>query len=386
MPANRRGESESVAVAPLTIDVEDFLARYWQREHLFIEKGLADFEPPIDADELAGLAMEDVVDARIVGCRSGVWSQIRGPFELDALQAPGAWSLLVQSVDHYWQEVSELFDAVPFVPRWRLDDVLMSYATDGGGAGPHFDNYDVFIIQGDGSRTWQLGQRCDSDSPLISNADIQLLAEFTTSAEYRLETGDVLYIPPGVAHRGVSHGESTSFSIGFRAPRLRDLLARWADNSLASPESAGLLSDAGRERAQRPGEVTRNDLQLARDQLGALLSAHDPRWFGEAITESGGSAQSGLRTESPPNVQRMLESGEALVAVPGALIAWFDCDDGSLLVFAAGNSFAVSDSLRAQVEKLCVGEALLMDAVAENEGLGELLQWLLEHGSLMPDD
>jgi 50S ribosomal protein L16 3-hydroxylase len=386
MPANKHGESESVSVTPLTIDVEGFLARHWQREHLFIENGLADFEPPVDADELAGLAMEAGVDARIVGCRNGVWSQTRGPLELDALQAPGAWSLLVQSVDHYWQEVSELFDAVPFVPRWGLDDVLMSYATDGGGAGPHFDNYDVFIIQGDGSRTWQLGQRCDSDSPLISDSDVQLLAEFATSAEYRLETGDVLYIPPGVAHRGVSHGESTSFSIGFRAPRLRDLLARWADNSLSSPASAGLLSDAGREPAQRPGEVTRNDLQLARDQLGALLSAHDPRWFGETITENGGSAQSGLSTQSPGDVLSILESGGALVPVPGARIAWFDCGNGSLLVFAAGNSVAVSESLRTQVETLCLGETLLVGAAAENEGLEVLLQWLLEHGSLMPDE
>ena len=238
----------------LAVDSVSFLKRYWQREPLYLPQGIDAFRPPADADELAGLALEPEVDARIISGSGAHWEARRGPFELEDLQRPGPWSLLVQAVDHYWEEAAELLCALPFLPRWRLSDVLMSYATDGGSAGPHYDQYDVFIIQGDGERHWRLGQRCDRDSPLMPMSELQLLAEFQDSAEYRMRCGDVLYIPPGVAHWGVSVGESTSFSIGLRAPRLADLLARWTDTQLERLDGSTALPRR-RARSLLPGRA-----------------------------------------------------------------------------------------------------------------------------------
>jgi len=135
----------------LKLNVEDFLRRHWQREHLFIPQGFEGFQTPADANELAGLAMETGVDSRIVSNVSGKnneWQQSRGPFTEESYERIGAWTLLVQSVDQHWDEAAELLQSVTFLPTWRLDDIMMSYATDGGSAGPHFDNYDAFIIQG----------------------------------------------------------------------------------------------------------------------------------------------------------------------------------------------------------------------------------------------
>jgi 50S ribosomal protein L16 3-hydroxylase len=256
---------------------------------------------------------------------------------------------------------------------------MMSYASDGGGAGPHYDNYDVFIIQGEGRRTWELGQRCDDQSPLQADTDMRILAQFRGQRSHTLECGDVLYIPPGVAHRGVSHGDSTSFSLGFRAPRLSDLLARWADNTLADTGDALLLQDAGRAPAGHAGEITREDVQRARRQLLALANDDDPRWFGEALTEQqveqeGGSSIAGT-------VQ-----GCTLALAPGARLAWYRGED-HLLVFAGGQTQRAHLALQPVLEALCSGDAIEASAPgSEAEGLEALLQWLQDTNTLVSFD
>ena len=363
----------------LRVDQEQFLAAHWQRAPLFIPGGVTDFIPPADADELAGLAMEPDCDARIVRCSGGRWTQQTGPFTETDLQIDGAWSLLVQSVDHYWQDAAALFHLVNFLPRWRFADVMMSYASDGGGAGPHYDNYDVFIIQGEGRRTWELGQRCDDQSPLQADADMRILAQFRRQSSYTLECGDVLYIPPGVAHRGVSHGDSTSFSLGFRAPRLSDLLARWVDNTLADIGDALLLQDAGRAPAAHAGEITREDVQRARRQLLALADEADPRWFGEALTEQQVAQE--IHSAIAGAVQ-----GCTVALAPGAHLAWYRGPD-QLLVFAGGQTQPAPLALQPVLETLCSGDAVEASAPGgEAEGLEGLLQWLQDTNTVLSFD
>jgi 50S ribosomal protein L16 3-hydroxylase len=359
----------------LKTHAERFLDLHWQREPLFLRGGAAGFEPPADGDELAGLAMEDDVDARIVRHDGRRWSQERGPFGAEAFRRPGRWSLLVHGVDRYWDEAAQLFDLVPFLPRWRLDDVMMSFASDGASAGPHYDNYDVFIIQGQGQRRWQLGQRCDASSPLLDHTDMRLLARFEPQDEYVLQTGDVLYIPPGVAHYGVSIGESTSFSIGFRAPRLSDLLARWLDNRLDAIDDDLLYGDPRREMAEGAGEISRQDLARARRQLETLLDFSDPRWFGEAVT----AHHDGSQAPSAP----LPEDGAELSLAAGSRLAWH-CLDDQVLVFGNGDSRSADAALRPALEALCRGEILSFRAGAGSlPGLRGLLQWLLDNGTLV---
>ncbi|WP_439101473.1 JmjC domain-containing protein [Congregibacter sp.] len=362
----------------LQLDVERFLAEYWQREHLFIPGGFAGFEVPADGNELAGLAMDADIDGRIVSADGDHWHQERGPFTVESYQRSGSWTLLVQSVDQHWDEAADLLNAVSFLPSWRLDDIMMSYATDGGSAGPHYDNYDVFIIQGEGQRCWQVGPRCNSSSPLMDNTDLRLLADFTPRHEYLMSAGDVLYVPPGVAHYGTSVGESTSFSIGFRAPRHSDLLARWADNTLNSIEDEALFHDAGREPAQRSGEITNKDLERARVQLIQALDKKDARWFGEVVTETGT-----VRPEPLDPVPDFAIARGWITRTPGSRLAWHGLAD-ELLVFTHGSVHDAPLALQPLLESLCshqdVDIAVARDA---HDAAAGLLRWLYHEGAVL---
>lgn len=356
----------------LPVDYEAFLARYWQREALFIANGLPGFLPPLSADELAGIALEPEADARLVLQRGNSWGQQRGPFTEQDFQRDGAWSLLVQEVDQYSEEAAELLDILPFIPRWRINDVLMSYATEGGSAGPHFDRYDVFIIQGEGERRWRIGQRCDGETALQANEELQILADFQTVETHVMRCGDVLYIPPGVAHWGESLGESTSFSVGLRAPSMRDLLARWVDNRLDAMDPGALFADPRREAAVHAGEITAHDMDRARRQLQALFNFDDPDWFGEVITESLGADGA---DHAAPNRDCVL------ALTPGERLAWLRRDN-ALCVFAAGQSRHSAISAKALLEAFCQGERVAMREYALFDDHAALLQWLLERGTL----
>jgi 50S ribosomal protein L16 3-hydroxylase len=210
---------------------ESFLREYWQRKPLLIKGALPAFTDPLSPEELAGLACEDGVESRLVFTRGGKYRMTQSPFqESDFTSLPRKnWTLLVQAVDHYVPQVKALLQCVNFLPSWRVDDVMISYAAPGGGVGPHFDYYDVFLVQGQGRRTWRLGQRCNVDDTLLTASGLKLLREFHTSAEYSLEPGDVLYVPPGLAHWGIAENDSLCYSLGFRAPAVSDMLLDFTD-------------------------------------------------------------------------------------------------------------------------------------------------------------
>ena len=208
--------------------------------------------------------MEAQVDSRIVSRRGKQWQLTQGPFSDDSFERTGEWSLLVQRVDEWFPEVAALRGCVDFIPSWRMDDVMVSYATDGAGVGPHFDQYDVFLLQGTGKRHWKVGPRCDHTTPVIESGGLKLIEEFESPQTFILEPGDVLYVPPGFAHWGSAIGESMTFSLGFRATRMTDLVARLSDNVIESLREDLLLEDldslCGLSRA---GEITPQQIQNA---------------------------------------------------------------------------------------------------------------------------
>lgn len=196
------------------LTAREFLRDYWQRNPLLIRQAIPDFETPLSPDELAGLALEEEVESRIIAPgEQGPWQLRQGPFkEEDFSTLPEReWTLLVQAVDQFVPEVAELVEPFKFLPSWRIDDVMISYAAPGGGVGPHYDNYDVFLLQGYGRRRWKIGQRCTSESPLQDNPDIKILAEFEQTDEWVLEPGDMLYLPPQLAHDGIAEDECMTF-------------------------------------------------------------------------------------------------------------------------------------------------------------------------------
>jgi 50S ribosomal protein L16 3-hydroxylase len=269
------------------ISAQKFLQRYWQREPLLIRKALIDYRSPISPDELAGLALETEVESRLVEGKAKDWSLRHGPFtEQDFLQLPEQdWTLLVQAVDLWVPEVQQLLERFDFLPPWRLDDVMVSFACPGGSVGPHFDQYDVFLLQVEGARRWQIGGHCDGDSPLQADCPLRVLESFSSQQEWLLEPGDMLYLPPGIAHWGVAETECLTYSIGFRSPSIADLLGDLAVELMAQGYEAH-YRDPAMSQALTGREIDPTFVAQAKQQLWQAIDNDDliGDWFARFMT------------------------------------------------------------------------------------------------------
>ncbi len=267
----------------------DFLLHHWQRQPLLIRGALPEVKSPISADELAGLSLEEEVESRIVMERGadGPWSVQRGPFAPELYQQlpERDWTLLVQAVDLWVPEVKELLDLFDFLPRWRLDDIMISYACAGGSVGPHFDQYDVFLLQVEGQRRWQIGDACTSATPLLADTELSIIDNFEPRQEWLLSPGDMLYLPPGIGHWGVAETECLTYSVGFRSPTVADMLGDLA---------VELLTQGHRQHYRDPpltpamaGDVIHGDfIHQAKAQMFELLNndALIEDWFARFMT------------------------------------------------------------------------------------------------------
>ena len=277
----------------LNLDIDDFLASYWQKKPLLITEAFADFDNPVPADELAGLACETNVESRIILEKDGAtpWEVRHGPFdETDFTTLPEShWTLLVQDVEKHLPDLLPLLNVFNFIPAWRLDHLMISYATDQGSVGPHLDAYDVFLIQAQGQRHWKISNQYNEQSPILKNTDLKILREFTHEQEWTLEPGDILYLPPGVAHHGVALGECITFSVGFRAPSYADLVQSYTDNMMQTLDLTQHYTDLKRLRQKNPHELDNNDIQsmteLALEQFRKNRT-HAEHWLGSLLTES----------------------------------------------------------------------------------------------------
>ena len=274
------------------ISPQTFMKRYWQKKPLLIRQAIPNFKPLLQRAALFALACGDDVEARVVTRLSepGTWRLRSGPFSrrtLPALKTPG-WTLLMQGVDLHSDAVRALMDQFRFVPDARLDDVMISFATQGGGVGPHFDSYDVFLLQAKGRRQWQISAQ--KDLSLQDNVPLKILANFQPTQTFVLEPGDMLYLPPHCAHDGVALDECMTYSIGFRAPKrgelAGELLQRLADDALQSA-GAALYRDARQPAVSDAAEIPPEVLEFARQAL--LAAINDPialkRVLGEYLSE-----------------------------------------------------------------------------------------------------
>lgn len=268
------------------ISREEFLADYWQKKPLLIRSAIADFEPPIDGDELAGLALEQDVESRLIIGED--WKLEHGPFAEERFSSlpDSHWTLLVQAVDLWVPEVAELLKHFDFLPPWRIDDIMVSYAEDGGSVGPHFDYYDVFLIQGSGRRRWQIGEACNADTPLLKNTELKILEQFSPMAEWVLEPGDMLYLPPKIAHHGVAIGDCTTFSVGFRAPAATEMLDDLATELMTGIVAPNHLVDPPLTPAMAVEDIPDAYIQRVKKLLLKTLDddALLAQWFAQFMT------------------------------------------------------------------------------------------------------
>ena len=278
-------------IFPKGLTAEKFLARYWQRKPLLFPQGLQNFPCGLEPDELAGMACEEGIESRLVLEKHGAtpWEARHGPFDEEIFsQLPEShWTLLVQDVDKHLPEVARLLEPFRFIPDWRLDDVMVSYAADQGSVGPHIDDYDVFLYQAWGKRRWKVHTRPVSEDDFIPGLDLRILPEFEAEEEWLLEPGDLLYLPPNVAHWGVAEGECMTCSVGFRAPTLREMAAAWFEQHVEHQLPEGRYRDPPLKPQSAPAEISNQALSefktLLQERLDSLQG--DNRWFGRFITE-----------------------------------------------------------------------------------------------------
>lgn len=254
----------------------EFLREYWHKKPLLIRNAVPGFSGLLNPDELFGLSLREDVQSRIVSFENGTWMLRNGPFaRKDFRKLPQSWTLLVQGVNHFLAEGEKLLGRFDFVPHARLDDLMVSYAPDGGGVGPHFDSYDVFLLQGMGKRRWQIASNCESD--LVPDAPLRILSRFVPEEEWVLESGDMLYLPPKYAHNGIAVGESMTYSIGFRAPSHQELATQFLVYLQDHIEIPGMYEDPDLQGQEHPAEIGEAMLHRVKAAIDGI------RWNSEDV-------------------------------------------------------------------------------------------------------
>ena len=335
---------------------QTFMQRHWQKKPLVIRQAIPGFQPLLDRPELLDLAAQEEVESRLVvqataGSAQG-WRFKHGPFARKALPPfkQAGWTLLVQGVDLHDERVHALINQFRFVPDARLDDLMISYASDGGGVGPHFDSYDVFLLQAHGRRRWRIGRQ--KDLTLQPDMPLKILANFEPEEEFVLEPGDMLYLPPKYAHDGVAEGECMTYSIGFRSPDraelAQEILQRLAEQAM-DEVSPSLYRDPKQGAVAHSGALPAPLMEFAQEALHAALQ--DPKAVARALGEY----------LSEPKANVWFDGGEA--EVHGAV----RLDRKTRMLYDADHVFINGESFDAAGK-----DAQLMHQLADTRGLTAL--------------
>lgn len=382
----------STTTAPLgDLTPAAFMRDYWQKKPLLIRQAFPEYPNPLSPDELAGLALEDEVESRIVLTDGETpWELRRGPFAEDDFKGlpEENWTLLVQAVDQFVPEVAELMSAFRFLPSWRVDDVMISYAAPGGSVGPHFDNYDVFLLQTHGRRRWKIGQQCSADSALLEHPDLRILADFEQQQEWLLEPGDMLYIPPGVAHYGIAEDECMTCSIGFRAPSHQEILVHFTDFLSQHLSDQERYSDAGMGVAAEPAAIDDAAIERLQDIVLGLVQdkAALATWFGRFMTEPRYPEMLEAQQIDPQLLLEDMHNGYGLMRNPSARLAYRQEGSEHVMLFASGEHCLLPIVLLPLVQLICNEDYLDSEALLtwqRNAEAWTLLEQLLAKGDLL---
>jgi 50S ribosomal protein L16 3-hydroxylase len=359
-------------------DQTHFLTEYWQKKPCIIRGFIKSFNDPIDEHELAGLAQEDEVDSRIVSCLNGRWTATQGPFETFEDVCVGAWSLLVQGVDRYIDDVDELTQLVNFIPNWRLDDVMISFSNEGAGVGSHTDEYDVLIIQGKGSRRWQVGVPGDYlesiPHPLLKQID-----DFVPIIDEVLLPGDVVYIPPKHPHNGVALTDCLNYSIGFRAPTSLELLSGLVDENSIDPATSLRYTDAellGLRTINTPSAAVNSaEIDRIKQHLNQLINSEQAEHaLLQLLSRQGLPNDEALKANyTIEDVRGELLDGVSLAKMTGVKPVYAEQQRSERFVFFIdGTSFTVDITLKDAFEVLLNNKDVAIGIDIDEEVLNNL--------------
>jgi 50S ribosomal protein L16 3-hydroxylase len=381
-----------------SLTTDTFLRDHWQRNPLLLRQAFPEFRPLLGADDIAGLACDELAESRLITGRfpAPEWTLRYGPFDGEVFQnlPERDWTLLVQDVEKHYPPLGALLADFSFLPRWRIDDVMVSVAGPGGSVGPHVDQYDVFLLQATGRRRWEISASFEPD--LLPDCELNVLRKFTAEQSWELSPGDMLYLPPGIAHHGVAMDPEPgtgnpdtareycmTWSIGMRAPSAADLLQSLGEWLAESSDEGGRYRDPDPLVPARSGQIDRDAMEglrrLARDTiddetrftefLGVFLSryrlAHEPA--------------PPRRLTSPQLVLDALQRGARLRHHPWTRLTWLETPGGALL-FAAGSVFSCGAGLAAV---LCDPDGLQTASASRLSTDPVLLSELINRGHLL---
>lgn len=388
LPIEVRGRPDQL----LGMTPERFLRDYWQKRPLLVRAAFPGFVSPIEPEDLAGLACEEMALSRLIRHDRATdgWQVQTGPIPEELFPTLGDhdWTLLVQDVDKWDADVAALLAHFDFIPRWRIDDIMVSFAATGGSVGAHIDQYDVFLLQARGHRRWQID--ADPNPPLgfRNDVELKLLREFTPTHEWVLEPGDMLYLPPGVPHNGVAEDPCLTFSVGMRAPSAAELMGDYVDTLAADADEAVRYADADLAPPADANEIDAAAMARVVEALN-VLRFNDPDalgdWFGRFITRYRSADV--VAADEPPQSRIEIEwsldhEGGELHRHPHARVAWRRAADGGRL-YVSGHDFVlpVTDAQAIAGSEAIDGGVYAALSPAGRDALHELLaggffQWL----------
>lgn len=394
-----RADGEESTTILGSFPVGEFISKYFQRRPLFLRDALPEFQSPLSADELAGLACEPEVEARLIentkapltsashGLRP--WLLREGPIAEEDFAELGEkdWTLLVQDVDKWVPEVAKLLAFLNFLPRYSIDDIMVSYAVKGGSVGPHTDEYDVFLLQVEGTREWQLAER-PGNARYRDDTELKVLQDFEPTTSHLARPGDVLYLPPGVAHFGEAQDECLTFSFGLRAPSETALISAFADQ-LIETSPGDLVRPRLDEAPQHIAELDHKLIGEVEKRLSTALKAlsKDPAWLGKMLTTEKAHLPSQRPEEqlSMATAQQRLKRGDRLVR-NAALPVLFMNHCKQTFLFAGGIEHSLSEDEGGDSFAHLVTEADRIDQISMkglSKKASEIILELCNYGALL---
>ncbi|TCH64179.1 cupin domain-containing protein [Acinetobacter sp. ANC 4862] len=371
------------------ITAEQFLAEYWQKKPLLVRNALPEIANLLEPNDVMELALDENVSARLIKQKDkdpNQWSVKSSPLtKADFQKMPKLWTLLVQAVDHYSFDLAELWKKFPFIPQWRRDDIMVSYAPKGGSVGKHFDFYDVFLVQGHGHRRWQLGQMCNPESEFVAGQPLKLLPEMEVNFDEVLAPGDLLYVPPGLSHYGVAEDDCLTYSFGFRMPNVAEMMDRVSDKFAADQLLKNPLTDIIRDKISPIGQISQAEIEYLKAELlaqlqnptvleDALMSLMSEPKYPENIPEAEAIGTGDL--------EEVLDQGYSLILEPASRLLYTE-DEDELLFWANGEGICISDAFAPILKQLADGSSVLLDENLYDPDMLEDIVNLLNESILM---
>ena len=372
------------------LTIEAFLENYWQKKPLLIRGAISGYTSPITSDDLLRIACEDDAEARLILEKDGdyPWQLLYGPFEENFDDMPEShWTLLVQEVNRYVPEIAGLLDYFRFLPSWRIDDIMVSFATKEGGVGAHIDNYDVFLLQAMGQRRWQIMTDPIEDESIVPDLDVRMLQHFEPDEDWVLAPGDMLYLPPRIAHKGVALDDCMTFSVGFRAPSHAEILSSFLGYVAEQMDPNLRYGDPDLSLTNHPARIEAQTISRVRTVIQNALSEDAPidDWFGRFVTEPRRDHYA-YPLEEPLDasaVAEILNDGGRLARNAGTTFAYVQKNNETATLFAGGFAFPFAPPFIDAVPILCESNQLSVQTLGpylQNLSFLEILTDMINEG------